>query len=72
MLQITLTPEQAQVVATALKPVEVRDADGQVLGHIQPVWTEKDVEEATQDLATNQEWYTTEQVLAHLKSLERQ
>jgi hypothetical protein len=70
MPEITLTAEQAQVVASALQPVVVRDDRGNMLGRIEPVWTEEDIAEAKKALATNQTWYTTEQVLAHLRSLE--
>jgi hypothetical protein len=71
MLQIVLTDEQANVVATALKPVQVCDAKGNILGTIPPKWTEHDIEEALKELETNQVWHTTEQVLAHLQSLEK-
>ena len=72
MLQIVLNAEQAKVVATALTPVQVRDGNGNVLGIIPPRWTEQDIEEAKHVLATNQVWHTTEQVLAHLQSLEKE
>jgi hypothetical protein len=71
MLQIVLTDEQAKVVATALQPIQVCDAEGRIIGHIKPVWTEEDIKEALRELETNQVWYTTEQVLAHLRSLEQ-
>jgi hypothetical protein len=70
MLQIVLTDEQAKVVTTALKPVQVRDNHGNSLGWIQPIWTEEDIAEAKRVLASNEPWYTTEQVLAYLRSLE--
>jgi hypothetical protein len=71
MLQIVLTDEQAKLIATALKPVQICDAKGAVLGVIQPRWTERDIEEALKELETNTVWHTTEQVLAHLQSLEK-
>ena len=70
MLEIVLTDEQAKVVATALKPVQVRDPKGNVLGCINPIWTEEDIAEAKRALASDEPWYTTEQVLAYLRSLE--
>jgi hypothetical protein len=70
MLEITLTADQAKIVASALKPVLVRDERGNVLGRIQPVWTEQDIAEAKRALASDQPRYTTQQVLAHLRSLE--
>jgi hypothetical protein len=71
MLKIILTPEQAKLVATARKPVQVCDPEGNVLAQIDPVWTDDDLAEAEKALTTNQVWYTTEQVLAHLQSLEQ-
>jgi hypothetical protein len=49
--------------------VKVCDARGAVLGFLGPVWTEEDVAEAKKTLAADDPWYTTEQVLAHLRSL---
>jgi hypothetical protein len=72
MFEIVLTDEQARVVSSALKPVQVRDRKGNVLGTITPAWTEADVAEAKRILATNKTWYTTEQVLSHLRSLEKE
>jgi hypothetical protein len=66
MLQIILTDEQAKVVASALKPVQVPDAQDKVLGWITPIWTEQDVAKAKQILASGEAWFTTEQVLARL------
>jgi hypothetical protein len=70
MPHIVLSEEQAKVVASALQPVQVRDAKGTVLGVIPSIWTEEDIAEAKRRLASNGPWYTTEQVLAHLRSLE--
>jgi hypothetical protein len=71
MLQIVLTDEQAKVVATALKPVQVRDGQGNALGWINPVWTEEDIAEAKRRLASDEPRYTTAQVLEYLRSLEK-
>ena len=72
MLQIVLTDEQAKVVASALKPVQVCDSRGNVLGRIDPIWTEEDIAEAKRRLASDEPRYTTAQVLEHLRSLEKQ
>ncbi len=69
MTRIVLTDEQAKVVAAATEPVPVCDARGNVLGFLNPVWTEEDIAEAKKALAAGGPWYTTEQVLAHLRSL---
>jgi hypothetical protein len=72
MVQLILNDEQAQVLATALQPIQVCDAKGNVLRIIPPIWTEADIVEAKKTLATEKTWYTTEQVLAHLRALEQQ
>jgi hypothetical protein len=71
MLQIVLTDEQANVVATALKPVQLCDPQGNVLAVIPPTWTEADIAEAKRRLAANERRYSTAEVLAYLKSLEK-
>ena len=71
MTRIVLTEEQARVVAAATKPVPVCDGAGKVLGYLGPVWSEKDIEEAKKTLAADGPWYTTDQVLEHLRSLGR-
>ncbi len=72
MPQIVLTDEQAEVVSTALKPVQVCDAQGNLLAVIQPTWTEEDIAEAKRRLASDQPRYTTAQVLEHLRALGQQ
>jgi hypothetical protein len=69
MPQIVLNDEQAKIVATALQPVQVRDAKGNVLGTIPPSWTEEDIAEAKRRLASDEPWFTTAEVLAHVRSL---
>ena len=51
MLEFVLTEEQAKVVAATLKPQQVRDTKGNVLGHFRPIWTEEDIAEARRRLA---------------------
>jgi hypothetical protein len=70
MNQIILTDEQAQVVASALKPVPVCDAKGRVLGTIMPIWTEEDIADAKRRLASDEPRYTTAEVLEYLRSPE--
>jgi len=71
MLQIVLSDEQAKVVASALKPVQVCDREGNVLGCIAPIWTEEDITEAKRRLAADEPRYTTAQVLEYLRSLDK-
>ena len=71
MPQIILDDEQAKLLASSLKPVEVRDRQGNLLGVIPPVWTEEEVADAKKRLASNEPRYTTAEVLEHLRSLDR-
>jgi hypothetical protein len=72
MSHIVLNAEQAKLVASALKPVQVRDAAGNVLGYIPPVWTEEDVADAKRRLASDGPRYTTAQVLEYLRSRKKE
>jgi hypothetical protein len=72
MLQITLTAEQTKVVASALKPVQVCDANGNVLGSIAPVWTEEDVADARRRLASDEPRCTIAEMREFLRSLGQQ
>jgi len=71
MLEIVLTEEQSKVIASALKPVQVRTSTGTVVGMIAPAWTEEDIAEAKRRLASDQPRRTTAEVLAYLRSLEQ-
>jgi hypothetical protein len=68
MPQVILDDEQAKLLASALKPVEVRDRQGNLLGVIPPVWTEEDIADAKRRLASDEPRYTTAEVLEHLGS----
>jgi hypothetical protein len=70
MTQIVLSDEQAKTVASSLKPVQVRDLRGNVLGYIEPLWTEEDIAEAKRRLASGKPGFTTAEVLEYLRSLE--
>lgn len=72
MLQLVLTDEQAEFVATAFQPIQICDKEGNVFGYIKPVWTEEELAAAKKVFETNKVWHTTEQILAHLRSLETQ
>jgi len=72
MSPIVLNDEQAKQVASLLKPVDVCDSQGNVLGTFTPFWTEADIAEAKRRLGSDEPRYTTEQVLRHLESLDPQ
>jgi hypothetical protein len=70
MPQIILDDEQAKLLASSLKPVEVRDRQGNLLGVIPPLWTEEEVADAKKRLASDEPRYATAEVLEHLCSLD--
>src|SRR5262249_39207389 len=71
MAHIVLNDEQMQVVTEAQQQVEVRDNQGNVVGYIQfRGFTSADLADAKRRLASDEPRYSTEQVLAYLKSLE--
>jgi hypothetical protein len=72
MNQIVLSDEQIKVVVTAISPVEVVDRHGNTLGYLPPLWTAEDLAAAREVLSSETEWFTTESVLAHLRSLDLQ
>jgi hypothetical protein len=72
MPQITLTEEQARIVAGATEPVEVCDPVGNPLATIQPTITAADIAEAKRRLASKGPRYSSQQVQAHLQALEQE
>lgn len=71
MNHLVLNDEQMKVLSEAKKQVEVRDGGGRLVGYLQFVgFTEAEIAEAKRRLASDEPRYTTEQVLAHLRSLE--
>ena len=76
MTQITLTPEQSAALETAGKMVAIRRHDGSLAGLMaltpkEPIFTEEEVAAAEQIAKSNGRWYTTEEVLQHLRTQER-
>jgi hypothetical protein len=71
MSQIVLSDDQARTVRTATGPIEVRDRQGDLLGYVSPPPSDAEVAEARRRLVSNGPWYTTGQVIDHLKSLEQ-
>jgi hypothetical protein len=78
MTQIILEASAAGKLNNLFKPVELCDPSGRVLGQFVPrldmsQWEIVGPELSEEELADREqstEWYTTEEVLAHLKSLE--
>jgi hypothetical protein len=73
MLEITLTEEQAQVVAGALQPVQLRDPQGNVIAIIPSLWTEEDLDEIDRrwQETKREDCLTTAQMLEYFHSLEK-
>jgi len=71
MTHIVLSDDQAQTVQAATGAVEIRDRRGNLLGYVTPPPGEAEIAEARQRLASDGPWYTTQQVMDHLRSLEQ-
>jgi hypothetical protein len=63
MWHIVLTDEQARILASTPRPVQVRNSQGNIFGEIGPVWRSEDIEEAKRRLASDQPNLTTQQLL---------
>lgn len=80
MTQITLDASVSSQLHNLNQPAELCDPSGRVLGRFVPlidlsIWEPVSPEASEEELdrrEQSEEWYTTEQVLAHLKSLEKQ
>ena len=80
MTQIILDASVSGKLHNLTQPVELCDPSGRILGEfvpridmsewepVSPAASEEELDRREQ----SEEWYTTEQVLAHLKSLEKQ
>lgn len=80
MTQITLDASVSNQLHNLNQPVELCDPSGRVLGRFDPVIDMSEWEAVSPDISEeeldrreqSEDWYTTEQVLAHLESLENQ
>ena len=77
MTQIKLTAEQAEALTTATEPTVLCRPDGIVVGGAykqpkEPLFTPEEIAEAERRLDAPGPWYTTKEVLDHLRSLENQ
>jgi hypothetical protein len=69
MPHITLTEEQARVVAGATEPIILRDTNGELLAVIPPPWSHAEIAEAQRRWNSDAPRHTTAQVIEHLRSL---
>jgi hypothetical protein len=70
MTQIILTDQQAAALLASDGQVRLCDADGKTVGLAQLVFTAAQLAEIRRRAREAGVWYTTEEVLAHLESLD--
>jgi hypothetical protein len=78
MPQIVLTSDQDEILATACEPVPVCRPDGSVAGFVspkkqvatpkEPLFAPEEIAEAERRIDSPGPWYTTTEVLDHLRS----
>jgi len=71
MIQVVVTPDQAKLLSEAQECVEVVDVHGKRLGTVVRPPSDEDVRIAKERLKGNAKRYTTQEVVEHLRSLER-
>jgi hypothetical protein len=72
MHQIVVDDQQAKLISEPTESVETRDPRGRHLGYVAHGFTDEDVAIALDRLASNEPRHTTQEVLDHLRSLERE
>jgi hypothetical protein len=70
MRHIVVDEQQARLISEATEEVEIRDPRGNHLGYVAHGFTGEDLTIARERLASDERRFTTEEVLAHLRSLE--
>ena len=75
MTEIVLTPEQMKALESAERMVAICRPDGSTAGFMaltpkEPIFTPEEIAAAEQAAETGP-WYTTQQVLEYLRSLDR-
>jgi hypothetical protein len=68
---IVVDDEQAKIISEATDSVEIRDRHGNRLGFVTHEFTDEDIAIARQRLASDEPRRTTQEVLDHLRSLEK-
>jgi hypothetical protein len=72
MVHIVVDDQQAKLITEATDSVEIRDLHGRHLGYVVHEFSDEDIAIAKQRLAPGRPRYTTQEVLAHLRSLEQE
>jgi hypothetical protein len=77
--ELVVDDEQARLIVESRAPIAIRDRRGRVLGRIvredsedapPRTWSAERIGELEQRLDSDGPWYSTEEVLEHLKTLE--
>lgn len=73
MQHIVVNPDQADVIRRAGRSIQVVDATGKIVGYITPAPPDDEIQRVKQwlDEERNDPVYSTEQVLQHLRSLDK-
>lgn len=70
MPHIVVDDEQARIISESTEDVEIRDRTGRRLGAISRGFTPEQIAEAERRADSDGPWFTTEQVLERLRSLD--
>jgi hypothetical protein len=70
MTRITISHEQAKLINKAEDDIVLVDPSGNEIGLVsRPTFTREDIEDALKRANSGGPWYTTAEVLAHLRAL---
>lgn len=70
MTQIVLDEKQAAALIASQGRARLCDSKGRTLALAQPIFSEEEIAEARRRASEPGVWHTTEEVLAHLRSLD--
>lgn len=73
MVQLIVDDDQARLIRESAEPVEIVDRTGNRIGILNwgHEWTPEELAEAERRARSDGPWHTTQEVLDHLKSLDR-
>lgn len=70
MTRLVLSDEQAQALSLSEETVELVDEQGNHLGYVATGFSREEIAQAERRAGSAGPWYTTEEVLKHLESME--
>ena len=71
MVKITVDAHTAEAIRSSDALVPVHDERGECVGYVMPPLSDEELKEIARRLDSDGPWYTTAEVLEHLKSLEQ-